>query len=444
MTTTSKTKTISTGNFEVDKRMAGGIPVGSLALIEGPSDSGKSVLCQHLAYGGLINELGVAYYTTENTVKSLLTQMGSLALEVTDYFLIDHFRVYPIQVSAKEVYTEGSFARLVSHMETLPDAFRVVVIDSLTNIVTHTKDAGSIMDFFMDCKALCDEGRTVFMVIHSHAFPEDLLIRVRSLSDAHLQLRLEEVGEKMVNVLEVSRVRNAARSTGNVVSFEVEPAIGMRIIPINKPRHSMGVAQLPFPAPKRHGHKGNTFNCPMFRMLPKGLQERSKESPYLWDYLHMVPIEKVVVPEYHNELTRKMGDMKDPNLIYPVGNGLFIHIYPDLTDARDFYIAIEPGMMNDVAKDMEEVEVRLVDFVTDLEEGSDDGKQRIDMLIKSLDKVCKVTKGGKSNDPKARKDDKVPLSRSQYNALRYQMVRDKEGMGILDPLTRSLHRGYQL
>ena len=234
MSTATKVKTVSTGNVEVDKRMAGGIPAGSLSLIEGPSDSGKSVLSQHLAYGALLAEMGVAYYTTENTVKSLLTQMGSLNLEVTDYFLIDHFRIYPIQVSSKEVVTASAFGRLIAHMETLPDAFKVVIIDSLTNIVTHTKDAACIMDFFMECKALCDEGRTVFMVVHSHAFPDDVLIRVRSMSDAHLKLRLEEVGDKMVNVLEVSKVRNAKRSTGNIVSFEVEPAIGMRIIPINK------------------------------------------------------------------------------------------------------------------------------------------------------------------------------------------------------------------
>ena len=35
--------TISTWNAEIDKKMGGGIPMGSLTLVEGQSDAGKSV-----------------------------------------------------------------------------------------------------------------------------------------------------------------------------------------------------------------------------------------------------------------------------------------------------------------------------------------------------------------------------------------------------------------
>ena len=225
--------TISTGSTEIDKKMGGGIPIGSLVLIGGQSDAGKSVLSQHLAYGALLSDVGVAYYSTENTVKSLLTQMASLSLDCTDHFLVDRLRIYPLQVSSKDVNTEMVFHRLTRHTQMLPESFKVVMLDSLTNVVTHSKEA-SVVDFFVACKELCDEGRTVFMVVHSYAFDEGLLIRVRSMCDAHLKLRLEEVGERLIKVLEVSKVRNAERTTGNIISFEVEPGLGMRIIPVTK------------------------------------------------------------------------------------------------------------------------------------------------------------------------------------------------------------------
>ena len=63
-----------------------------------------------------------------------------------------------------------------------------------------------------------------------------MLIRVRSLCDAHLKLKMEEVGERLTKMLEVSKVHNADRTTGNVLSFDVEPHLGMRIIPITKAR----------------------------------------------------------------------------------------------------------------------------------------------------------------------------------------------------------------
>lgn len=224
---------ISTGSGEIDKKMGGGIPIGSLTLIEGQSDAGKSVLSQHLTHGALMADLCVAYYTTENTIKSLISQMASLSLEVTDHFLVDRLRIYPLHVSTKDVDASEAFRKMSRHIEALPESFKLVIVDSVTNMVTHSK-GNDIIDFFITCKELCDQGRTVMMIVHSYAFDEGMLIRVRSLCDAHMRLRLEEVGDRLIKVLEVSKVRNAERTTGNIISFEVEPGMGMRIIPVTK------------------------------------------------------------------------------------------------------------------------------------------------------------------------------------------------------------------
>ena len=71
-------------------------------------------------------------------------------------------------------------------------------------------------------------------IVHSYAFDDKMLIRIRSLCDAHLTLRMEQVGDRLVKVMEVAKVRNADQSTGNIISFDVEPGIGMKIIPISK------------------------------------------------------------------------------------------------------------------------------------------------------------------------------------------------------------------
>ncbi len=97
-----KSQIISTGSNEIDKKMGGGIPVGSLVLLEGQSDAGKSVLSQHFTHGALQSRMSMAYYSTENTVKSLMTQMSSLSLDVTDYFLCDRLRVYPLEIGSVE------------------------------------------------------------------------------------------------------------------------------------------------------------------------------------------------------------------------------------------------------------------------------------------------------------------------------------------------------
>jgi flagellar protein FlaH len=221
------------GNTEIDKKLGGGIPIGSLVLVEGQSDAGKSVVSQHLAYGGLRSNLSAAYYTTENTVKSLISQMESLNLDITDYFLCDRLRVYPLELAAKGTDSCQSFNALLQHFGTLPRQVSLLIIDSLTRLVAHSDDT-DIIDFFAGCKQVCDHGRTVVAVVHSYAFDNQMLIRIRSLCDAHLVLKMEQVGERLIKVMEVAKVRNANKTTGNIISFDVEPGIGMRIIPVSK------------------------------------------------------------------------------------------------------------------------------------------------------------------------------------------------------------------
>ena len=80
----------------------------------------------------------------------------------------------------------------------------------------------------------CDLNKTIIFTVHSHAFNEQMFTRIRSICDAHLRLRVEEVGDKLVKALEVAKIRGAEKSTGNVISFEVEPGLGMRIVPITR------------------------------------------------------------------------------------------------------------------------------------------------------------------------------------------------------------------
>ena len=228
-----KGKTITTGSTEIDKKLGGGIPVGSLVLLEGQSDAGKSVLSQHFSHSTLNDKISVACYTTENTVKSLLSQMNSLNLDVTDYFLCDRLRIFPVEMTAEDADVGESFNALKNHFESLPPRFELIIFDSLTGMVAHADDRG-IIDFFAGCKKLCDQGRTIVTIVHSYAFADQMLIRVRSLCDAHLVMKIDQLGERLVKTMEVAKVRNAAQSTGNIISFDVEPGIGMKIIPISK------------------------------------------------------------------------------------------------------------------------------------------------------------------------------------------------------------------
>ena len=222
---------VTTGNSEIDKKIGGGLPPRSLTLIEGQSDAGKSVLVQQFLWGTLYSGMRVSMYSTENTTPSLLRQMRSLALEIDDFFLLGRINVYPVPNTFSEAQSRRLYQMLLGHIAQLKSD--VVIVDSLTAFVTHATEMETL-DFFSRAKTVCDGGPSIILTMHSYASNEQLLTRLRSICDAHLRMRVEEVGSQLVKVLEVAKVRGATKSTGNIISFDVEPNLGMRIIPITK------------------------------------------------------------------------------------------------------------------------------------------------------------------------------------------------------------------
>ena len=227
-----KLSVVSTGNAEVDRKLGGGIPIGSLTLIEGQSDSGKSVLAQHLVCGSLKDGMKATVFTTENSVKSLIRQMDSLNLNILDYLLLGRVKIFPVR--AMKVSADMSLA-----LEALLGAMvrqkgkDLIIVDSITSFVAHTS-IEQVISFFEECKVQCDRGMSIVLVAHSYAFSESMLVRISSMSDAHIRMSIETMGDKLMKILEVSKVRGAQQTTGNVITFDVEPGWGIKVLPFSK------------------------------------------------------------------------------------------------------------------------------------------------------------------------------------------------------------------
>ena len=228
----SSRRVLSTGSAEIDKKMGGGIPEGSLILIEGSSNAGKSVVTQQLINGALNTGFRCVLYTTENTPRSLFRQMSSLDLDVTDYFLLGAFNVYGAPSAMSPEAADVLFNELHAHIGTLKGRFDAVFIDSMTSFVSQVPESHTLT-FLTSIKEYVDDNMTIFFTLHSHAFEEAMFMRIRSLCDAHLRLRTEEVRDQLIKVLEVAKVRGAEKTTGNIITFDVEPNLGMRIIPMS-------------------------------------------------------------------------------------------------------------------------------------------------------------------------------------------------------------------
>lgn len=225
---------VSAGADDIDRTIGGGIPYRTLMLIEGESGAGKSTLAQQLIWGALESGERACLYSTEQTVSNMVRQMDSLGLDVRDHFLLDHLQIYPVSIPSDSITAAVLFQELSNHLKD-QDSSRVIVIDSLTTFVSQA-GGDQIQDFFIRCKAFCDLGKVVICTVHSDAFDKSILTRVRSVCDAHLRMRVEKSGSQLQKIMEVVKIRGAEMPTGNISGFEVEPGLGIRIVPISRAR----------------------------------------------------------------------------------------------------------------------------------------------------------------------------------------------------------------
>ena len=117
-------------------------------------------------------------------------------------------------------------------METSEDS-DIFIVDSITPLLFQF-DARFVLSFLATCRDVASLGSTILVTLHSYAINESLRLRAGSIVDAHLRLSIEELGAQVVRTLEVLKIRGAVKTIGNTVSFNVEPGLGLKSVPIQK------------------------------------------------------------------------------------------------------------------------------------------------------------------------------------------------------------------
>lgn len=204
--------------------------------------------------------------------------------------------------------------------------------------------------------------------------------------------------------------------------------------------------------------------CSVYRDLPAELQEICQANLHVLQYLHSLPLDEIGIPQYYAKVNRGLKGIKNRNLIYQVNEQVFVHVLANLEDVRDHYIPIEPSIFDEMDEKMDQVELRLADYVEELE-GVNDPDVRLKIVLDILDRIVDVHKdstaapaakaaetedtantSGKANKLLARikrnginnnsgkAKANVEVSVLEYQSLRYLLKRKLIGMGPLQPM----------
>ena len=198
--------------------------------------------------------------------------------------------------------------------------------------------------------------------------------------------------------------------------------------------------------------EGDIKQCGIYRQLSSSGKEYAEENKQVMRYLHMLPIEEIGIPKFYSTLNKNLRSVKKLNIIYPVSQDTAVHIY-NAGGSRNFYIPIEPVMSDEYDELIEEIEQLLVTVVDKFDLPEEEEEKR-NILAQSLDMVCKIGEGAgnRSNGDNGdsgkgnlidkflgHKKSSIAVTQEELKAIKYIMIRDRVGVGLLDPF---LHDTY--
>ena len=163
-----------------------------------------------------------------------------------------------------------------------------------------------------------------------------------------------------------------------------------------------------------------------------------KRNPHLGVYIDKVKKELKEKPEFYEQLSRDMRDLEWVNLIYPVGDPIFIHIYGRRAERK--YVVIQPQLTDEELKKY--MKIRELIFIKAGYEPPHKTKEEFERQIERLLKKSTIITDEfvpfeeKKSFFSLFKEVKVPVTAEEYDKIEYYLKRDIIESGPLEPLLR--------
>ncbi|MEM2661118.1 MAG: type II/IV secretion system ATPase subunit [Nitrososphaeria archaeon] len=128
------------------------------------------------------------------------------------------------------------------------------------------------------------------------------------------------------------------------------------------------------------------------------------------------------------------------NIIYLVdkNNGIFVHVYsnPGISTGYRKYVVIEPPRPPQALFDL--IEIKLAEVITEKDVATSP-EERKKILLDKIKKIVEPTENSVNYEfflAKNKIPKRIPVQKSIYNVFEYYLIRDKVGLGKLEPLIK--------
>jgi len=205
--------------------MGGSIPKGSTFIATGQFGTGKSVLCQRLAYGFLSHGVTVTYVSTELTTRGFIEQMNSLDYGVKEYILSKRLMFIPVYPLIGEPMPRTDFMDRMYKARQLYEN-DILIVDTFSSLAKEDIDITKVLNVIGFFKRLAGKGKTVILTIDPDEIDFSHLAPFKSSCEILVECVSDIVEGAVSRTMYIKRFQNAQGRINDVFGFRVEPKIG--------------------------------------------------------------------------------------------------------------------------------------------------------------------------------------------------------------------------
>lgn len=143
------------------------------------------------------------------------------------------------------------------------------------------------------------------------------------------------------------------------------------------------------------------------------------------------------IPEYRVTLDRSLRKLENPNIIYPVGDPIFIHIFKEDGDNIK-YSVIMPELTEDEKEFYDAILDRIIEVAHTAKIPNSQDELR-DILISLYNEVTHISHPPEKPSFLNSLGRKITINEEQYHNILFYLIKDRLGYGSLEPLLRDIY-----
>lgn len=211
---------------ELCQKLGGGFPAGSIVVIEGGNGSGKSTVCQRLAYGLMENGSTVTYISTQLTTKGFINQMYSLDYRIASFLLKKKLLYIPVLSLINPTASRLDFIERFREGKELFDS-DVIIVDTMSSLIKHSADMEKSLELISFFKRLTGIRKTIVLSVESSELDPHILSEFIAASDINLSLKISTLGSSIKRTIIINKFTGAPASVESMIGFRIESKVGL-------------------------------------------------------------------------------------------------------------------------------------------------------------------------------------------------------------------------